>query len=72
MATATSPPPPQVVEGWYPDPGRPGQRFWDGEEWTDQFLAPTRPPGAQARTRTRLPRMRTEPARDELDSPSDV
>lgn len=25
------------VPGWYPDPyGQPGQRWWDGTQWTDQ------------------------------------
>jgi hypothetical protein len=24
--------------GWYPDPGGRGQRFWDGERWTEHTL----------------------------------
>jgi len=33
-------PSPNVPAGWYPDPTQPGsQRYWDGNEWTDQ-LAP--------------------------------
>jgi len=28
--------------GWYPDPsGRPGQRYWDGTQWTDAAQPPT-------------------------------
>lgn len=35
MAIAAQTPPPEIVEGWYPDPGnRLKQRFWDGEQWT--------------------------------------
>jgi hypothetical protein len=48
MATATKPPPSHTngrverVEGWYADPKtRPGQRYWDGKEWTET----SRPPG---------------------------
>lgn len=27
---------PQPAPGWYPDPsGRPGQRYWDGQQWHD-------------------------------------
>lgn len=30
-------PSPNVPAGWYPDPTQPGsQRYWDGNEWTDQ------------------------------------
>lgn len=37
-ATADNPP-----AGWYPDPqGRPGQSYWDGQQWSD------RPPAAGA------------------------
>lgn len=29
-----------VPAGWYPDPeGKPGQRYWDGANWTDQSRA---------------------------------
>ena len=35
----------QVVAGWYPDPdGKPAERYWDGQGWTDQ----TRPRQAMA------------------------
>ncbi len=23
--------------GWYPNPTGPGQRYWTGEDWTDQY-----------------------------------
>src|SRR3954464_12275107 len=41
--TQTTPP------GWYPDPQGPGQRYFDGEQWTEhrsgaQQLPPTPPP----------------------------
>jgi hypothetical protein len=45
------PPTPKAPAGWYPDPdGKPGQRYFDGFHWTDQFynanaktsLAPTK------------------------------
>jgi hypothetical protein len=30
-------PPPLAPAGWYPDPtGGSGQRYWDGERWTEQ------------------------------------
>lgn len=32
----TTPPPPQPPAGWYPDPsGGPGQKYWNGEAWSD-------------------------------------
>ena len=47
MATATKPPPAPAngrverVEGWYSDPKtRPGQRYWDGREWTEHVAPP--------------------------------
>jgi len=47
MAAATKPPPAPTngrverVEGWYPDPKtRPGQRYWDGKEWTEHLAPP--------------------------------
>ncbi len=42
MATATKPPPTNGrVEGWYPDPKtRPGQRYWDGKDWTEHLAPP--------------------------------
>ena len=41
-APASTPPP-----GWYPDPQRPGQRYWDGVQWTDRTAPPPleSPPG---------------------------
>jgi Domain of unknown function (DUF4190)/Protein of unknown function (DUF2510) len=41
------PPPPEQAKpapGWYPDPERPGQRYWDGDEWTEHWTPP--PPDA--------------------------
>lgn len=41
MATETPNRPPSRAEGWYPDPKNPpGQRYWDGKEWTDQLAPP--------------------------------
>ena len=35
---------PSPAPGWYPDPsGAPGQRYWDGQQWT----IPARPPAAR-------------------------
>lgn len=32
----TTSPPPQPPAGWYPDPtGKPGQKYWDGQAWSD-------------------------------------
>lgn len=32
-----APPPPDVPAGWYQDPDQPHtQRYWDGEQWTEQ------------------------------------
>jgi hypothetical protein len=40
-------PPPSGTPGWYPDPtGAVGQRFWNGQAWTDQ----TQPPPAEVPT----------------------
>ncbi len=31
----------QPAPGWYPDPsGNPGQRYYDGAQWTDQHAPP--------------------------------
>jgi hypothetical protein len=41
MATETPNPPPPRAEGWYRDPkDPPGQRYWDGKEWTDHLAPP--------------------------------
>jgi uncharacterized RDD family membrane protein YckC len=40
----------QIPAGWYPDPdtsnpGAPqGQRYWDGQQWTEHVAAPVAPP----------------------------
>ncbi|OBA61779.1 hypothetical protein A5647_11220 [Mycobacterium sp. 1100029.7] len=31
---AAAPRPPGPPPGWYPNPGGPGQRYWDGAAWT--------------------------------------
>jgi hypothetical protein len=44
-------PPQQPAPGWYPDPSGTGQRYWDGERWTDHHqagLPPTAEPYAPA------------------------
>jgi hypothetical protein len=41
MATATAHPPTRRVEGWYRDPKTElGERYWDGDEWTDHLAPP--------------------------------
>jgi hypothetical protein len=42
-ASPGSPPP-----GWYADPSGHGQRFWDGERWTEDYVWPTPGDGAPA------------------------
>jgi hypothetical protein len=37
------PPPAKPPPGWYPDPERPGQRYWDGDEWTEHWTPPAPP-----------------------------
>src|SRR3954470_3150704 len=37
MSDTTTPPRPDAPAGWYPDPSQAAtQRYWDGENWTDQ------------------------------------
>jgi len=33
-STNVTPPPPP---GWYTNPTGPGQRYWDGQKWTDSY-----------------------------------
>jgi hypothetical protein len=43
-------PSPNVPAGWYPDPTQPGsQRYWDGNEWTDQLAPLPQQPQPSAR-----------------------
>jgi uncharacterized membrane protein len=47
--SATAPPPPQAVPaGWYPDPEGRGQRYWDGNNWTDNIAPATNAKSAGA------------------------
>jgi Protein of unknown function (DUF2510) len=40
-APATTARTPVRAEGWYPDPKtRPGQRYWDGKDWTAHLAPP--------------------------------
>ena len=40
--------PDRPAAGWFPDPsGQPGQRYYDGQRWTQHFV-PTPPPSAPA------------------------
>jgi TM2 domain-containing membrane protein YozV len=37
----------QPSAGWYPDPsGKPGQAYWDGQQWRTDMPAPGGPQGA--------------------------
>lgn len=37
-------PPPQLSAGWYPDPsGKDGERYWNGTQWTAEFVPMTMP-----------------------------
>ena len=41
--------PGHIPAGWHPDPSAPGKlRWWDGNQWTSQVLAPTQPPRSNA------------------------
>jgi len=35
--------PPQPPAGWYPNPQGPGQRYWDGTQWTEHLHPPAQP-----------------------------
>lgn len=52
MTNAPSPPP-----GWYPDPsGAPGQRYFNGRDWTEhRAAAPLPPPPPQPPKKSKLP-----------------
>lgn len=41
----------QAAPGWYQDPQGPGQRYWDGQQWTEHRApaAPPPPPTAASR-----------------------
>ena len=39
---------PQIEAGWYPNPSRPGERYWDGTQWTDQIRTAAAVRGAGA------------------------
>jgi hypothetical protein len=43
--------PQQYPPGWYQDPQGPGQRYWDGRQWT-QHAQPAGPPQPAAQPRT--------------------
>ncbi|WP_207843031.1 DUF2510 domain-containing protein [Williamsia soli] len=56
---AFHPPGPQAAPGWYPDPGAPVMRWWDGQNWTshtqplqNQAPVPEWQPVGAARSRT--------------------
>ena len=40
--------PPTAPAGWYVNPSGSGQRYWDGEQWTDSYsgAGPPAPPSA--------------------------
>ena len=43
-AGGTQGPPQQHPAGWYPNPEGPGNRYWDGGQWTDNYApAPEKP-----------------------------
>jgi Protein of unknown function (DUF2510) len=37
-------PPPSAPAGWYVNPSGSGQRYWDGEQWTDSYSGAGPPP----------------------------
>lgn len=36
----SAPEPPRPAPGWYPNPEGTGQRYWDGQQWTNHFHDP--------------------------------
>src|SRR3954471_1988379 len=47
-------PPAPPAAGWYPNPQGPGQRYWDGQQWTEHFQgAPLSPSNAPSATTAR-------------------
>ena len=45
---------PSAAPGWFPAADRPGQlRYWNGEVWTDDYIAPDAPQPATAPTPTK-------------------
>lgn len=37
MAEQEAPPTGRQAPGWYPNPSAPGQRYWDGHDWTGRY-----------------------------------
>jgi uncharacterized membrane protein YeaQ/YmgE (transglycosylase-associated protein family) len=50
------PPPKMPPAGWYPDPDGSGQRYWDGQQWTDQIAPGAAAPAQAAGGRAKDPR----------------
>lgn len=42
--------PPTAPAGWYVNPSGVGQRYWDGEQWTDSYSGAGPPPPATTTT----------------------
>jgi Protein of unknown function (DUF2510) len=55
-----------MAPGWYPNPQGPGERYWDGTKWTDQYQgeAPTEQEPAPA-----APEQQPVPAAPEQRTP---
>lgn len=58
---APSPPPPKPPTGWYPDPGKAGQRYWDGDAWTERSSPGPRRPTDGPDYQTQAERVSPEP-----------
>jgi hypothetical protein len=43
MSNEATPPPPAPAPGWYDD-GSGAKRWWDGVQWSTQYVAPTASP----------------------------